>query len=261
MASRVEGLGIPAPRSVVQASAGGGTDARSAAGPGLVVTTTSWTEKTFTPRQARIRRLRRGVQLAGDCLQGNTLRGFRARPALVTFTYRDDVEWSARHITQAQDAISKFLARRGIRYHAVWVLELTKRGRPHYHLVLWLPKGITLPKPDKRGWWPHGCTRIEWARRPVGYLIKYASKAEDAGDFPRGARLFGVRGLGDAVQAYRYLRRPEWLQSRTVPEDRVVRVVGGWLVESTGEVLRSPWQIVARGRCWSWITVRRVEGV
>jgi hypothetical protein len=206
--------------------------------------------------------LRRGVQLAGDCIKDTTLRGFRVRPALVTFTYRDDVAWEARHITQVQNAIEKFLERRQVRYHAVWVMELTKRGRPHYHLVLWLPKGITLPKPDKRGWWVHGMTRIEWARRPVGYLIKYASKAEDAGAFPPGARLFGVRGLGDAREGYRYLRRPQWLREATLPADRLQRVARvGWLNQSNGEILRSPWVIVARGRCWSWVTVRRVDGV
>ena len=59
--------------------------------------------------------------------------------------------------------------------HYVWVLELTKRGRPHYHVLFWLPKGVSMPKADKQGWWKHGMTR-SGGHSPVGYLCKYTSK-------------------------------------------------------------------------------------
>ena len=68
---------------------------------------------------------------------------------------------------------------KGIFIHYVWVLELTKRGRPHYHVLFWLPRGISMPKADKQGWWRHGMTNTVPARSPVGYLCKYTSKGID----------------------------------------------------------------------------------
>ena len=61
----------------------------------------------------------------------------------------------------------------------------------------WLPKGVSMPKADKQGWWKHGMTRSEWAHSPVGYLCKYTSKGIDFdswGKLPRGGRLFGHGG-------------------------------------------------------------------
>ena len=189
---------------------------------------------------------------------GSTRGGFRVKVAMLTLTYRPDVGYDPGQITQLQDAIAVYLKRRGIAYRGVWVLELTKAGRPHYHLLLWLPRGVTLPKPDKRGWWSHGLTRIEWARNAVGYLVKYASKAKDdweAGShFPPGARLFGVRGLQDDRPNYTHAMRPFWMREVVACGDRVQRCKGGgFLNRNTGEFFRSPFVIVARCRFWTWI--------
>jgi hypothetical protein len=135
----------------------------------------------------------------------------------------------------------------------VWVLEQTKAGVSHYHLVLWLPRGLTPPKPDKQGWWCHGLTRVEWARNPVAYLVKYASKAKAAEGFPPGARLFGVRGLGELTQCYRYEMRPFWLKDVTRQQDRVRRCRGGFVLVDSGEVLRSPFVMCARSSSWRWV--------
>src|SRR5690606_16986167 len=108
-------------------------------------------------------------------------------------TYRPDAAWRPEHISQALAAWRKEMRGRRLRY--VWVLELTKAGKPHYHVMVWLPAGVLLEKPDRSGAWPHGMSRIEWARNAVGYLVKYASKGTDGINLPRGARLFGVGGL------------------------------------------------------------------
>ena len=80
---------------------------------------------------------------------------------MVTLTYRDDVDWSPRQVSNYLKCVREWARRKAIFLHYVWVLELTKRGRPHYHVLFWLPKGVSMPKADKQGWWKHGMTRSE----------------------------------------------------------------------------------------------------
>ena len=235
---------------------GGDGRGPAAAGPGLVSSyETSSTRIRSHRGERRIGRLKRAIPLASRHAECATaLGGFRYRTALVTLTYRPGETWAAWQISQVQDAYTSWLRRRGIPFRAVWVLELTKAGVPHYHLVLWLPRGITPPKPDKQGWWRHGCTRVEWARNATGYLVKYASKGTAWTSFPPGARLFGVRGLGTLWPSYRYQRRPFWLQEVTRISTRLMRRPGGWFVDrDTGQAWQSPWMLVARAEDWSWI--------
>ena len=175
---------------------------------------------------------------------------------MVTLTYRDVGEWRPGHLPALLQTMRKWVQRRGHGLRYVWVAELQRRGAVHYHLLLWLPKGLTLPKPDKQGWWPHGLTRIEWARKPVGYLAKYASKGGEAAEFPKGCRLHGHGGLAAAARVIAsWWRCPEWVRSHWGSDHRPRRVRGGFLSRLTGEVLRSPWVIVLRATDWSWVVV------
>jgi len=130
----------------------------------------------------------------------------------------------------------------------VWVQEFTKKGRPHYHMLLWLPLGLTLPKPDKQRWWPFGMTKIEWARNAIGYIAKYASKGDSLAQPAKGARMHGNGGLdGDALLEQRWWKLPTWLRGSVALEDRVRRAAprsgGGFVHPGTGEVYRSPWLV------------------
>ena len=95
-----------------------------------------------------------------------------------TLTYRPGVEWESRHISRYVQRCVEWLERRGHSYAYAWVLEMQKRGAPHYHVLFWLPVGVMLPKPDcisgrqRTPLWPHGMTKIERARSP-GYIVKY----------------------------------------------------------------------------------------
>jgi hypothetical protein len=131
----------------------------------------------------------------------------------------------------------------------VWVQEFTKRGRPHYHVLLWLPLGITLPKPDKRGWWPFGMTKIEWARNAIGYIAKYASKGDSLHLPAKGARMHGNGGVtGDALLEQRWWKLPRWARETVAPADKCKRRKGGGLLlPDTGEVLSSPWMVLFSG--------------
>jgi hypothetical protein len=205
----------------------------------------------------RLSRLKRGTITAARLHQeAVTKGGFRGRWAFLTATYAEADAWKPRHLPELLDQIRKWLARRGHPMAYVWVAEIqpgrfrrTGDAVVHYHIMLWLPRGLTLPKPDKQGWWRHGSTKIEWARNPVGYMAKYASKEDGPAKFPKGARIHGCGGLkGEQQQEARFWRRPRWLREQTRMTDDVRRHNGGgWFELETGEIFESPWEVTFEG--------------
>lgn len=171
---------------------------------------------------------------------------------MVTLTYADKDAWQPSHVRAFLDHCRKWASRRGFELRYVWVAELQKRGAMHYHCLLWLPKGMSMPKPDKQGWWSHGMTKIEWARNAVGYMAKYASKGQGNHAFPKGARIHGAGGLtGQQLQEHRYWKRPGWLREQTDIEQPVRRVRGGWIDLDTGQHYESPYEVIfAFGQVW-----------
>lgn len=172
----------------------------------------------------------------------------RWKVAMVTCTYAPQHDWMPNQMSELVRHIRQYLKRRGVEMRHTWVLEQTKKGRPHYHLLLWLPRGLTIPKPDKRGWWPYGWTRIEWARDAVGYIAKYATKCDSLFPPARGARMHGNGGVtGEALLEQRWWKLPAWLRDDVEPSDRVRRAAprtgGGFVQPDTGEVYRSPWVV------------------
>lgn len=169
---------------------------------------------------------------------------------MVTCTYREDVRWVALQLTELLKCIRQYAARCGFRCRYTWVLELTKRGRPHYHLLVWLPKGRTLPKPDKQGWWKYGMTKIEWARNAIGYLAKYASKGDDYDlrALPAGARLSGFGGLNKSSRTeLRWWKLPKWVREVFTEISDVGRTKGGYVHRPSGEFLASRYMVVFQG--------------
>lgn len=191
----------------------------------------------------RFARMKRVVKGAAEAIQRYMqLSKHRYRVAMVTLTYRPGAEWEPHDMSRLMDHYRKWLRKRGITPRFVWVLELQKRGAPHYHLLLWLPKGITPPKPDKQGWWAKGMSNCVWARRPVGYIAKYASKGPGAGTLPRGARLYACGGVPIRLD---YYRAPAWLRAMTRLGWRIVRMPGGWWgIWELAHAWRSPWEFV-----------------
>ena len=232
---------------------GGGT----AAAFGLVPSSTSDRKdlKHIDRFESRYRRLKKNVCTSARLLRdGMQVNGFRHFLAMVTLTYAPGANWHPDHIPDFQKRIRGWLKYRGYPYAFVWVCELQQRGAPHYHLLIWVPHGIRLPKPDECGWWPHGSTRIEKVEKPIGYLMKYLSKGQDSiHRFRKGQRTHGSGGLNQTAK----MERRWWLAPKYVrdkwPDFRVgVRPAsgGGWIATSTGEWLASPWRFVG----WSPIT-------
>lgn len=193
---------------------------------------------------ARCQRLRRVIRGAGQEMSlAHQRKGLRYRCAMVTLTYHPDKQWEAHHVSQYIRRVRQWMHRRGHQLRYVWVAELQRRGAVHYHVLIWMPRGLTLPKPDKQGHWPHGSTRIEWARRPVGYLIKYASKlTQQAGKIPKGLRIFGIGGCPIHLG---WWRAPAWMRQIASPRMRVVRRYGcWWCVDDLAHAYRSPWRLL-----------------
>ena len=182
----------------------------------------------YDPKAGRPERLRKTLRLISEEIQRVMAwvmlgRGRSAyRCLFVTLTYASNTKGNPRDVSECLGCVRKWLARRALPMCPyLWVAELQKRGALHYHLMIWLPRGLHLPKLDRAGWWRHGMTKVETARNPVGYLVKYASKfrAEDIARFRKGTRLYGYGGLLPEVQrSVREARWPRW--ARKVREDQ-----------------------------------------
>jgi hypothetical protein len=154
------------------------------------------------PPAMRCKRLRRTVVAAARNLQEEVefLEQHRGRSGyrktFITLTYRNVNDWKPGHISRFIRLMRQWFGRRGERCRVVWVAELQKRGALHYHALVFVPKRLLLPCPDRCGWWPHGSSKIETARNPVGYMVKYASKITpvEVKRMPKGVRLHGTGG-------------------------------------------------------------------
>lgn len=194
--------------------------------------------------ERRLRQMRAGVLTSARLIQEELQSsGAVYRSALVTLTYRPGEDWAPRDIHDLLGHYRKWATRRGHWIRYVWVLELTQSGRPHYHVILFLPRGVTPPLPDKQGWWRKGMTNAKWARSPVGYIAKYASKGGIfACDLPKGARLWGCSSLSAVNRGrLRWSLAPSWLRKLIPFEEGVCRVRGWWVNASTGWAYLSPW--------------------
>ena len=139
------------------------SESRGSEATGLVSILTSDTDYSLAlpcAEYLRLKRLQKSVRISAEVIQESLQKNHvRYKAAMVTLTYRDDVDWSPRQVSNYLKCVREWARRKGIFIHYVWVLELTKRGRPHYHVLFWLPKGVSMPKADKQGWWKHGMTR------------------------------------------------------------------------------------------------------
>ena len=215
-----------------------------AALPGLVSFKTSgppdYLEISFDDdivQKRRVKKLRTQIWARGQLHTINRPKGFRENVWFVTLTYRGVYDWRPRHISDCLKALRKWCKRRGVPFRYVWVAELQQRGALHYHLAVWLPKKIQLPKLDKQGWWPHGMTQRIIAKSGVGYLMKYLSKITPAHRFPKGVRIHGSGGLNQqARNICSWLNLPSWCkQQYGVGEVKTSH--GRRVVCATGEII------------------------
>ena len=216
--------------------------AASEASGGLVHLSTRATAVPLDAGKSRNRRKKCGTITAARLLQEQMQEGgFRYKVAMVTLTYALVDSWRPQHVRAFLRICREYLRRRGVDFRYTWVAELQKRGAVHYHILIWLPKGLTLPKPDKRRWWVFGSTSIEWTRNAVGYIAKYAGKEDDISRFPKGLRICGTGGLDKKRRMERrWWLSPAWVRREFAISDDVRRAKGGGYVSESGERVYSP---------------------
>lgn len=255
----------------LEARAARGLVSVSTSGFEALPTALRWSEQCMNidRAQARVTRLRKGVGVGSKCLL-NLGEGRGENNVMVTLTYdtsRVDSSavghhyWKPRHVSDYIRAVRLWFLKRcpGQRLRYVWVAELQKRGVLHYHAVFFLPPGVSMPRADKRGWWPHGMTNTLKATAPVAYLMKYASKPDSKtiGGFPRGSRIYGIGGLDAAGAAFkRWVLWPAYVQGNASVNDRFKPALGGgYLNVDSGEHLESEYAPTGGGFS-SFIRVR-----
>lgn len=173
---------------------------------------------------------------------------------MLTLTYEKADDWQPLQIRNFMKALQRDLGENLLGY--AWVLEMQKRGAPHYHVLLYVQRGTRIARPDD-GLWKYGSSRIETAQS-LFYICKYTGKMYQKEELPYGARMFAVK-INEAVAsaidilAFRMSGSPAWLREHL---EAVVMAKGerlrwsrcpggGWIIRNTGELLQSPWRVRA----------------
>lgn len=219
-----------------------------------------------TMQRLRIRRLRKTVRSYAEKIEATNKastgsKAKRYRMTMLTLTYRDDARWEPRDVTDFLQRVRQWCRRRGFKMRYVWVAEMQEERaakfgvqKPHFHLLIWVPRHFTLPKPDKQGWWTKGSTKVESARS-VGYLAKYTSKGhmpEDC-EFPAGMRIYGNGGLdGDDLSFHRHEMKPAWVREFVPMGTPWKRVGGGVKRLDNFEWKANPYVVQLDWRDGSW---------
>lgn len=198
----------------------------------------------------RWKKLRRAVRESAR-LHELEAQGRKYRPVMLTLTYAEVDAQQPRDLSECLRHIRNWMKARGERLRYVWVAELQKRGALHYHVIIWVPSRLYMPRPDEAGWWKHGSTGVDTSvRTGVGYMTKYASKIRSkmkAGvPFPKGFRMHGCGGLSENSREFRmHHLRPQWLRDLTQYTDRIRPLAGGGFVSKvTGEIFESPFVVI-----------------
>jgi hypothetical protein len=201
-------------------------------------------------KRSRVRRCQKRVYAWSKLLDGYIRDKDRYRLVMLTLTYECVEDWKPGHIRAFMCLVKSQLKKNLLGY--AWVAELQQRGAVHYHVLLLVRKGTSIPKPDKAGWWVLGMSKIETAKTAY-YIAKYTGKEyQKIGNFPKGLRMFAVwvsasLAPGVARWFFRASAWPKWLKDQIIEAALVGyiarRVVGGgW--ECNGEFYKSPWRVV-----------------
>lgn len=194
----------------------------------------------------RLSRMRSGTITAARLICETCTRGgFRFKGWFWTLTYRPGEEWHGRHVSHFIKAVREWARRKGFPLRYVWTAEMQERGAVHYHGIFWLPRGVSLPKLDQRGWWSYGSTNRKPAKNAVGYIAKYASKGEDGPPFPKGIRINGAGGMdAEARREARWWKAPKEAREVLGTLADIRRTLSGRFCALTGEFWKSPWRFV-----------------
>ena len=164
--------------------------------------------------------------------------------------YRDFLRWGgvARVVKNFTEYYYCKVGRRDI--GIAWVLEVQRRGVPHYHLLICMNGDVKFPKPD-RWFFRWGFTQIRRMERfSRGYLAKYLSKGRDGG---KGYQL-----------EFSELRKRVGEWGRRVRSFGISWKLQDWFTKlnfSARRLLREIFGLQYKARCSVWRGVVRVSAV
>lgn len=203
-------------------------------------------------RRRRIARLRQRVWLAVELLV-RVMGVLGGRLVMSTLTYESDGAWRPGQVSLYVRSLREDS---DVRYY-VWVAELTKRGRVHYHVIFLLPDKERWVKPGRAGgnWLWGDVTWVTDGVKKPWYIMKYLQKGlkkdGKAQHYPKGCRICGFsRSLlkfctVQEQKSYRERQLPHWFVSG-LPDGYDVRLAkrtkGG--VSFGGTVAYSPWKLL-----------------
>lgn len=107
----------------------------------------------------------------------------------VTLTYAEMDTWAKGDLSQYINSLRGFLKESLVAFCWIGGMQLPRRAL-HYHVVIVVPIGTNVPKPDKRGHWKHGMTKMRtW--KSMRYFMRYFEKFHELEAYPKGYRLVG----------------------------------------------------------------------
>lgn len=166
---------------------------------------------------------------------------------MVTLTYRTADDWEAGQIRAYIKKTKERLGDRLISY--AWVMELQKRGVPHYHVLFILKPYARIRKPDKSGDWSYGFSNVVTNVKSVFYIISYLKKSNEVtANYPKGGRIFAVWHTEKSFkEAIRRLSIPRWVidlysNREDFSLEDVKRKKEGWTYRNVK--LHSGWKLV-----------------
>jgi hypothetical protein len=199
--------------------------------------------KTVTSASTSARKRRNAARKKLNCIikeQRRYAKTADRRAVALTLTYQNAAAFSSRHISAFLDRARRAIKRLGFNLPYAWVLE--RASHLHYHLIVWLPRGMKFDHGNLKRWWPHGCTWVE-SCRGVGAWGRYMAKFNSIAMVPVGARVFGHGGLDESGKmAVSRSALPRWLLAMLPKGHRARRCAGGgWVNTVTAEVYLSPY--------------------
>ena len=191
-------------------------------------------------QKKRARIAKRSIRKFGKIAKGYLKMGWEA--IAVCLTYRDLEAWEMgkRALSKYLNALRMYIARKyRVRFLYCWVREMQERGVPHYHILLIVPKGVRIPKPDQ-SWWEWGMSNVKLLRfrgrkKIEYYLMDYLEKEIEEVDgvgYLRYSHVFGVSQLvktdswWEYVDFHRYLKKVSVIRFGEKPRIDVSLVEG-----------------------------------
>lgn len=194
--------------------------------------------------EQRRRRKKQRAKLKNVIAEVNRMSASKKTYALcMTLTYKSADDFDTKNISSFIDKLRRWL-RRTHKCKLVYAWALERESSLHYHLIIWLPLGVSLDMDRLSKWWSLGSTWLERCRdvyRWGSYIAKFAKPKKP---FLRGTRLYGYGGL-DATARIAIARKsmPVWLLRILPLKDRARRRKGGgWENLDTGEIYLSPYK-------------------